>query len=523
MVNIPPKMKKRQITLGVALDGFEVEPQSPVSSSVDVATGALNNHSSGQEIIQAAQAVGPFASVSAINKVRWDLVYLDETGTALIEQGAEQNTPIADYTGAPGNGAPFSASDVLPLAYVKVDESGGVIIDPDDITDLRGFLRMGTKGVVGSLATDNNAGATGVLGTNWNLVPIDHQHPPNVDAVNPADVDVASSPGASFIYARRDHVHKIEAALLASLGTPLAKSSNLLWTPYTFEGGQNPSSLKWVLHQFQGRAFNDDSVWFDVAVGTEELLTLFPVNVGGDGALGANVQLGGADETNPGRAGLSNSWLFVYLLGNPNTGDAALVYSTNAPSVGPSIGVNPAFSGYTAYRCITALEMFPDPAPYPCAMVKMDNHVFKMLPTADGDHGVTLLWSASTSTTVDLTEHVSPLAIAVFLNARASARYSGGSASRATANLYHDNAAGNDLNSPTPGPSLSDHIKNIEAEANAIDEDSNNNDGFWFVNGVNARRFILSLNIVNHASFFLRIVAYVEVTDLELSARDWDI
>lgn len=418
MVYQPQKAQKRQIILGQDIDGCEVAEQSPASSSVDVGAGFFNNYSTGQEYTRAAQVAGPFAVVTAPGRYRWDLVYLDSTGTVAVEQGAEQVAPVVAYTGAPGSAGPFAAADVYPLAYVLVDEAAGVVVNAADIVLIRGYMRNSQKGVVGSLATDNNAGAAGVLGTNWTRAPIDHQHPPNIDAVNPANVAEVAGPGASFVYARRDHVH----ALAAGLQLAMAKSTTCLWTPYDNSAAGNPGVLKWVLHRFQGKAMNDAEHWFSVHNPTN-MLTLTLWQSGGPGGTGADIGLGWADDTDPVAVAVTNSWLYVYIIGIPYTTTYSIVYSTNPPSVGPGL-TNAAFAGpgYTVWRLVTCIETSAT-AKIMVAARKFDELVIKewftgtCLAGNTAGHAEALYWAANFGpAAVSLAEHVSPLAICAIVN-----------------------------------------------------------------------------------------------------------
>ena len=527
MVFIPPKLHKRQVILG-ALDGFEVTERNPADANVDVASGVLNNASSGLEHVKAAQVAGPF-SPTGVGQERWDLVYIDETGTAAVEAGTNVVSGSPQFTGAPGFGSSFTAPNVIPLAYVYIDESGGPVVVADDITDIRGLLSALTKGAVGELAKDNDAGAAGVLGVSWNRVPIDHRHPPNVDAVNPEDVErTAQSPGSSYVYARRDHVHRLEPGFLASLATPMDKGSSLFWTPRTNEPGDtNPRGWNWILHKYQGRAANDPSVWFDVNLGTEETLELWPVDQGGTGALGDNVDLGGSDETNVAEPVSGNSWLYVYLLGNPTTGDVGLVYSTNPPSVGPAIGTNPNFSGYTAWRVITCIET--DSNASGIAACKYDNHVMKMYPTGStgrdpanyGDHDNNPLWQIDTIVLFDWSEHISPLAMCALFNIMVFAESPAGGQRRSQITFGPDRSTPEPL-VPFPFEDVREDVyKEIFAEANGVNESECEYDSMW-LHVSQSRKMLINVDI-DDGYISMGVYGYIEMNDTELASWDFTL
>ena len=531
MAKRPNRLEKRQVILGVDMDGFEPAPQSPASNFIDVGAGYFTNESDGEIYLMALQAVGPFAVVTGAGRERWDLVYLDELGVAQIELGVEQVAPSPAYTGAPGNGAPFTAPDVWPVAYVYVDEAAGVVIDATDITYLRSYSRNDEKGVVGELAADSGAG---VLGASWNRVPIDHQHPLNTDVVNPADVTAAApAPGASGIYADRAHVHQMDAGLLASLSASRDRSSSMFWTPRThLPGNINTNNYHWILHQFQGRAVNDDLVWFNVNVGTEEALTLWAVDGGG---AGNNVALGGSDTTDPVQAAMPNGWLYVYIIGNPVTGAAALVYSTNVPSVGPGL-VHAAFAGYTAWRVVTAIELDGTVGtPIAVPACKYDNTVLKIIPTGAsqmtqasnvGAHAQTLYWAADfAAAVIPMSQHVSPLAMTAFLNIWLHALGGLGGTQRVTLDIDYDKLTPTAI-SPFGILGYADFEKEITAYAHTIGEEDLVAD--WFMLNVSqARALVLTITNIalggGSARVGIAVCGYIENTDLETVSWDFTI
>ena len=534
MVYQPPKLQKRQVLLGADLDGFYPEESSPADNFIAIGPGYYNDRSLGQIVPMAAQTAGPFALVTGALRERWDLLYLDATGTAAIEAGTEQAAGGAAYVGAPGNGAPFIADNVLPIAWVLVDEAGGVIVNATDITPVRGYFQNRTKGVVGSLATDDGSGVGGVLGTDWSLVPIDHQHPPNVDANLPADVTAAApAAGVIDVYARRDHIHQLDATLYASLATPMDKGSSLYWTPRTDQpgGGLNPENHHWILHKFQGRAWNDASVWFNVNVGSEQTLELFPVDVGG---LGGNIGLGASDVTDQTIIAFANTWLYVYLLGDPVAGTAALVYSTNKPSVGPNLA-HAAFAVYTAWRVITCIEGTSGANGQAVPMCKYDNMVLKLIPTGTkslagsnvGAHVEDLYWNAATGViVVSVAEHVSPLANAVFWNVTCFTDNSTGAGQSlaeavfmgdTAAAIYPDLITGSDVDRKRV-------ICTASSNANFSEEDVFNSEAFWYPLS-ELRTFVLNFATagVGIEALFMQVLAYIEVNDQATDDFDYTL
>jgi hypothetical protein len=394
-------------------------------------------------------------------------------------------------------------------------------------------MRNRDMGLVGELQTDDSTGAGGIIGTILKLPPVDHRHPPNVDATNPSDVQAAAAPGASDIYARRDHVHQIDATMLAGLSTPRLKANTCLWMPRSPQAvGGNPGIYHWNLHQFQGRAVNDPLYWFDVYRGAEESLAFFPVNNGGDGALGPNVGPGFADCTNPALATLRNSWSYIYLIGNPITGAVALVYSTNVPTLGPSLLGNPVFTDYTKWRVVTCVEHSNDADATPVPAHKYDNHVIKTYPTGTGDHGNVadhtedLFWQLNFTGSVSFAEHVSPLAMAVFIDQNVE--------------LGSQPAPGNQLNliwGPTvlgpmgnyadQPPNAHDDFKTFRWTASGTGTNSqevNENDSFWMnLDATRSMYLTLSMPAPGVSAIRVLVVGYMEETDIQIASRNYDL
>ena len=132
----PKDIPFRQLDLGSA-KFFAPQAEEPAGNQITVLAGWFTTAFPNQNIVKANQNTVAFAPVSTTNRVRWDLVHLDKTGTPLIVQGAEQVAPVPDFTGAPA--PPRNTS--FPVALVKIEEDGAVVITADDITDIRpGFF-----------------------------------------------------------------------------------------------------------------------------------------------------------------------------------------------------------------------------------------------------------------------------------------------------------------------------------------------------------------------------------------------
>jgi len=502
MTDVPSRAKRRQLGLG-----FDVQAQSPASANVDVLGGQFFDRIGAQVYVQAAQVAGPFALCTGPARVRWDLVYLDPTGAVAIEQGVEQAAGVPDFTGAPGVGGPTIFPNPYPLAYVMVDEFpfGTVSVDPTDITDIRAL-------------------------SNSTLF--------NVDGVNPSDVTFNTpAPGVSTVFARRDHVHQIDAALQAALALPNVRSTTLHWTPNDNSLGQNPYCLKWILHHFQGKAFNDPTFWFDLAPGLPEGLQLWPVDNGGGVPGGPNVGLGFADDTDPVRAASVHGWLYVYLIGNPSTGDVALVYSSSPPSVGPVLITAP-LPDYSVWRWVTCLEValdFTGLIGHIVPMRKYDNLVIKEQPTGNdaGGHLEDLRWQgANFAGQVSLAEHVSPMAMSVFMNWHPRVFDFGGVSGRI--DYYLGGATGGNVMGAQSEMRFSNPQQNkffqlLPASAWGLSVAVQNGtwqefpDGWWTVLDA-TRQFYLSVQFQSGGELLsARVIAYMEHCFEENAVINWNL
>jgi hypothetical protein len=348
--------------------------------------------------------------------------------------------------------------------------------------------------------------------------------------VNPADVVApgGAGPGASFLYARRDHIHELDSTYAASLAIPHARSTTCLFACRDQTLLPNNNNYNWYLHQFQGKAWNSSAFWFDIDPSSPELLTLFPVDAGGTGN---NIGPGGADDTDPTKVPFQNGWLYVYAIGAPNTGAVALVYSTNDPTVGPGL-TNVAFTGgpdvYTVWRLVTCIEGDNTGDVRAIPMVKYDNYVQKIQPTGSGKnrgagancggHAEDLLWTVNFGpANVDASEHVSPIAMCAFVNTYILVTESSG-ASSVEATLEW--STGNNMGTFEQCDNCDTTFKELYDEAAATNEENHSYDGFWLHLDAN-RNFRLEVAIGNAGRFAMCVIGYIELTDYDLSNVAW--
>lgn len=123
------RIPSRHLDLGPA-QIFEPFSEVPAGNQIKVREGWVKIGASA--IQKAEQTTVAFVSVTGPNLVRWDLVYIDTSGNVQVIAGTEVADISPEFTNAP---SPPAYS--FPVAYVKVTESGAVVVDTTDITDIR--------------------------------------------------------------------------------------------------------------------------------------------------------------------------------------------------------------------------------------------------------------------------------------------------------------------------------------------------------------------------------------------------
>jgi len=92
---------------------------------------------------QTDQLTAGFVSVfSGAGFKRYDMVYIDAAGSALIAQGRDVAVANPLFDGAPGraNGPPMPVGS--PVAYVLVTEAAAVVVDITDVYQVNGFVPL---------------------------------------------------------------------------------------------------------------------------------------------------------------------------------------------------------------------------------------------------------------------------------------------------------------------------------------------------------------------------------------------
>lgn len=133
------KLALRQTVAGELQQRFLVTPTGPASASVEVSAGTVFSMLTHEEFIGADSTEGPFSSV-APGFIRHDLLYFD---TTIEDYAIVQGTPVASSTVGMAGQPQLTDPAYIPLAFVKITETGTVVISDADIVDCRPFLTDG--------------------------------------------------------------------------------------------------------------------------------------------------------------------------------------------------------------------------------------------------------------------------------------------------------------------------------------------------------------------------------------------
>jgi hypothetical protein len=126
----------------VQLRELRPRAQATPDNTVSIEPGVYSQ-STGTGVVRKSSAFNSptFPAIVTGGNVRYDVLCLDDSGTASIVSGTEVSAP-----GDPIANAPTMPSDKLALAIVRILETGTVLIDGSDITDIREFLNKGGGG-----------------------------------------------------------------------------------------------------------------------------------------------------------------------------------------------------------------------------------------------------------------------------------------------------------------------------------------------------------------------------------------
>lgn len=136
---------EEQVSLGLGhASDFRVEQKATPDNGAFVNGGNYLNRDTFQIDLIAGANIGPFGTVAPGNE-RWDLVIINAAGSFAIIVGTPGLLGQPLLTGLPA--VPAGAT---PLAAVYVDETGTVVVNNSDITDLRPFFESTHHGVYSS-------------------------------------------------------------------------------------------------------------------------------------------------------------------------------------------------------------------------------------------------------------------------------------------------------------------------------------------------------------------------------------
>jgi hypothetical protein len=126
-----PTVPSRHLQLGSA-QYFAPEPETPPGNQITVRAGWISKSLDSQVIYKTQQTTVAFNVVGA-SQLRYDLVYIDKAGTIQVLEGTAQPDTASPWDGAPA----LPRNTAYPVAYVKVTETASVVVEQDDITDIR--------------------------------------------------------------------------------------------------------------------------------------------------------------------------------------------------------------------------------------------------------------------------------------------------------------------------------------------------------------------------------------------------
>lgn len=129
----------------VQLRELRPRAQATPDNTVVIEPGVYTKSDGTGFVRKSSAFTSPTFPVVSSGKTRYDLLCLDDTGTAVIVSGVEVTSP-----GDPITNAPAAPTDKLSLGIIRIDETSTVAITGADIIDVREFLNKGGSGGGGS-------------------------------------------------------------------------------------------------------------------------------------------------------------------------------------------------------------------------------------------------------------------------------------------------------------------------------------------------------------------------------------
>jgi len=125
----------------VQLRELRPRAQATPDNTVAIEPGIYSKSDGTGFVRKTAAFNSPTFPVVTSGKTRYDILCLDNTGTAVIVSGTEVTSP-----GDPITNAPTAPTDKLALGIIRINETSSVAVDGSDITDVREFLNKGGSG-----------------------------------------------------------------------------------------------------------------------------------------------------------------------------------------------------------------------------------------------------------------------------------------------------------------------------------------------------------------------------------------
>ncbi|KKN80245.1 hypothetical protein LCGC14_0332140 [marine sediment metagenome] len=147
-------LERHQFDVGAPNDSFLAEASAVPDANVQVSTGTFVQEDGVTLDTIPAAAVGPFAVFSGGggDVERWDLVTLDPSGPTF---GIVTTPGMDQPAGTFDTSVPVIPTDHIPIAAIKINEAGTVIVVQSDIEDVRSFYHS-THGDLGQAASTVN-------------------------------------------------------------------------------------------------------------------------------------------------------------------------------------------------------------------------------------------------------------------------------------------------------------------------------------------------------------------------------
>jgi hypothetical protein len=202
-------------SLYILSNNLRVVPTIPEANTVDVLPGwwTLSDRSALKKF--PTRTTSPvFAPITTPGNVRYDLISLADNSTLSVVTGTEVAFP-----GDPFLDGPPPEGNKLALAFVRITETGTVLVDREDITDAREFLNIG-------LGTDALSNYYAAL---W-LRPHEQDTPDNTLRIEPG----------RYMNSNRTQVINKTTAFNSGVFSPVSAGGNVRYDLVSMDNSGNP-------------------------------------------------------------------------------------------------------------------------------------------------------------------------------------------------------------------------------------------------------------------------------------------